>query len=541
MESPREMINRGNYLVPYFKDEIRVNKPILFYWIVISSYKIFGESVVGARIPSIFFAFLGCFVLFKFYLLLFKDKKGAFYSLTVLLSSFHYLYHARMATLDMSLTVFILISIYYAVKGLLSGNTDKNFFISALFVGFAVMTKGPIGLIIPYLSIAVFIILLGKKEKLKSLFRLRNSITVLLLGAGWYTLLVLNLGWREFEHVLLVEARRMNISKLNILKNFMRNIVNFFRIMFPWPLFLIPVLLKAGEMKNLISGREKVISLLLTWILLVFSLVLFVFPYHPRYLLPAVPPCAMLIGYFIIKLEEGLDSESFRKIYSIFTYSFVGAAAVFFIIYLLILIILPQVAPYIGGLFFLWGIGALVLYWNKNRQNFETLLAVTAVLFLVSYSVILGNVATFFKRNPFNNMAKTQLINLNDADSLITIGPDKKSRSWLVFLGKHFIDEFFDERDSDDLLLAKEYLENPELYSSKAVYVILSAQFFETISEKSRFDIVCCDYKFYGKARGRIGWRELYYRLLDVGLSGVVESFKKEYFLVKYTPEGIRI
>src|SRR6188768_2858706 len=51
VETPREMIERGDYVNPTFNYEPRINKPVLSYWIVAGFYKAFGVSVGVQRIP----------------------------------------------------------------------------------------------------------------------------------------------------------------------------------------------------------------------------------------------------------------------------------------------------------------------------------------------------------------------------------------------------------------------------------------------------------------------------------------------------------
>src|SRR5438045_8325593 len=51
-EASREMIERGDYIVPRFNNQLRLDKPPLAYWAQIASYRIFGESDFAARFPS---------------------------------------------------------------------------------------------------------------------------------------------------------------------------------------------------------------------------------------------------------------------------------------------------------------------------------------------------------------------------------------------------------------------------------------------------------------------------------------------------------
>ncbi len=51
VETPREMMERGDYINPTFNYEPRFNKPVLSYWIVAGFYHLFGVSVGVQRIP----------------------------------------------------------------------------------------------------------------------------------------------------------------------------------------------------------------------------------------------------------------------------------------------------------------------------------------------------------------------------------------------------------------------------------------------------------------------------------------------------------
>src|SRR5438105_14056472 len=51
-EASREMIERSDYVVPYFNDRVRFDKPPLTYWFQVASYRVFSENDFAARFPS---------------------------------------------------------------------------------------------------------------------------------------------------------------------------------------------------------------------------------------------------------------------------------------------------------------------------------------------------------------------------------------------------------------------------------------------------------------------------------------------------------
>jgi 4-amino-4-deoxy-L-arabinose transferase-like glycosyltransferase len=49
VETPREMIESGDFVNPSFNYEPRFNKPILSYWVVAGLYRVFGVSLAIER------------------------------------------------------------------------------------------------------------------------------------------------------------------------------------------------------------------------------------------------------------------------------------------------------------------------------------------------------------------------------------------------------------------------------------------------------------------------------------------------------------
>src|SRR5262245_7222306 len=47
---PREMLARGEWVVPYLQGETYLDKPPLLYWLVMGSYRVFGVRVEAARL-----------------------------------------------------------------------------------------------------------------------------------------------------------------------------------------------------------------------------------------------------------------------------------------------------------------------------------------------------------------------------------------------------------------------------------------------------------------------------------------------------------
>jgi 4-amino-4-deoxy-L-arabinose transferase-like glycosyltransferase len=105
-EASREMIERADYIVPYFNNQVRLDKPPLAYWAQVVSYHIFGENDFAARFPSAVAAALTALLILAWGCRLSGEKLGwsAAIIFTLSLQTF---VHAKAAVADMWLVLFV--------------------------------------------------------------------------------------------------------------------------------------------------------------------------------------------------------------------------------------------------------------------------------------------------------------------------------------------------------------------------------------------------------------------------------------------------
>src|SRR5438874_8352837 len=105
-EASREMIERGDYIVPHFNNQLRLDKPPLAYWAQAASYRIFGQNDFAARFPSAVAAALVALSIFAFGKRIGGDGVGwrAAIIFTLSLQTF---IHAKAAVADMWLVLFM--------------------------------------------------------------------------------------------------------------------------------------------------------------------------------------------------------------------------------------------------------------------------------------------------------------------------------------------------------------------------------------------------------------------------------------------------
>ena len=151
------MIERGDYVVPFFNDRYRFDKPPFTYWCQVASYRVFGETAFAARLPSAVAAALTAVVIFAWGRRLQIGRAGFWAAIffTLCLQTF---IHAKAAVADMWLVFFMTLAFWagYELWRDRFGGTWRSAVLTPvglrgwwclfyLSLAFAFLAKGPIG------------------------------------------------------------------------------------------------------------------------------------------------------------------------------------------------------------------------------------------------------------------------------------------------------------------------------------------------------------------------------------------------------------
>ncbi|HTV40498.1 MAG TPA: glycosyltransferase family 39 protein [Candidatus Sulfotelmatobacter sp.] len=104
-EASREMIQRGDYIVPWFNGQWRLYKPVLIYWCQIASYRVLGINDFSARLPSVLFTTATALLLVRWGRQT-ADAKTGFLAGAMFLTGLHMAIIGRIATADLALVFF---------------------------------------------------------------------------------------------------------------------------------------------------------------------------------------------------------------------------------------------------------------------------------------------------------------------------------------------------------------------------------------------------------------------------------------------------
>ncbi len=191
----KEMIESGNWAIPYFNGIPRINKPPLFYWLTAISFKLFGISELASRLPSILFGIGGVVITF-FWSKGIWGRKSAFWAGFILVVSPLYLCISRLCITDMVMSFFLYLCLYLFYRSYMRGYFRKRNRI-CLYASFAMvfMTKGHVGIVIFILVICTFLTIMKDLKFLNQLWSRAGCIIFAGLTLPWSLIFISNIGF----------------------------------------------------------------------------------------------------------------------------------------------------------------------------------------------------------------------------------------------------------------------------------------------------------------------------------------------------------
>lgn len=207
-EAARQMTVTGDWITPFFDGETRFDKPALIYWLIALGYKILGVNSWAVRLPSAIAA-MGLVSLGFYTLLLFGDSTSksiahtrnwfcaALGSALMALNPLTIVW-ARTGVSDMLLTGCMgaaLLSFFIGYAQPSKPDIQARWYLAFyILIAGAILTKGPVGIVLPGLIISLFLLYLGNAlEVLREMRVLLGSVVIAAIALPWYVLVI----WRN--------------------------------------------------------------------------------------------------------------------------------------------------------------------------------------------------------------------------------------------------------------------------------------------------------------------------------------------------------
>jgi 4-amino-4-deoxy-L-arabinose transferase-like glycosyltransferase len=333
-EASRQMLVTGDWITPFFNGETRFDKPALIYWCQAIAYSIFGVNEWAVRLPSALAA-LGLISLALYTIQWYLAKEDyleqkvrptrrwltAALGAAIMALNPEMIVWGRAGVSDMLLvgcmdSALLCFFLGYAQpsKSQVKARWYLAFYI--LIAG-AILTKGPVGIVLPALIIGIFLVYMGNaKEVLREMRPFTGLLIILCLSLPWYVLVI----WRNGENYINSFFGYHNVERFT-------SVVN--RHSAPWYFYFIIVLLGFAPysvylplamarlkfwQRNYWLEQERSSQLGLFaffWFITIFGFFTIAVTKLPSYVLPLMPAAAILVALLWSDIIKDKRSFSF--------------------------------------------------------------------------------------------------------------------------------------------------------------------------------------------------------------------------------------
>ena len=305
--APREMLERGDWLSPTLNGEPRFAKPVFTYWLIGASYLVFGVNEFAARVPSALFGTL--LILMQYWFLSrVATANVAWWSALCLLLNLEMLAIGRMVLTDMVLIFFTTLTLFSFWIAFSGERREKRWYLVCyIAMAGAMLTKGPVGVIVPLLVVLVFVLLTQNLRKvIREARPFAGVVLFLCLALPWYGAMLMIHGAAYLE-----SAQANTLGRYaNIIEGHGGTILFYVPVLLlgflPWSGFL-PLALREAvsdfKVHRMAGGRgQSPVVFAACWLVVVFLFFTLSATRLPHYIAPLFPAAAILVAFPLARL-----------------------------------------------------------------------------------------------------------------------------------------------------------------------------------------------------------------------------------------------
>lgn len=270
-EAAREMIATGDYLRVHIDFLPFWEKPPLFIWLQALAMLVFGDTTFAARLPN---ALIGIATLCSLYYMGNKvsNNKLGFWWVGLYIASWLPHFYFKTAIIDPLFNLLIFWAVFQLYLINYGTKSAIHALLSGVFLGLAVLTKGPAAVLICLLTLAVFLVISKFKAWIQWNYLLMLMIACAVTTFIWFGIDIAKNGWWFTNEFIVYQIRLFSTEDAGHGGPFYYHWVVLLIGCFPAAAFLFQYF--KGQNKVLMLAPERTYQQLM-WALLGVVLILF--------------------------------------------------------------------------------------------------------------------------------------------------------------------------------------------------------------------------------------------------------------------------
>ncbi|MDD5195051.1 MAG: glycosyltransferase family 39 protein [Candidatus Omnitrophica bacterium] len=292
----KEMYLSGNWIDLTWRGEPWSDKPPFYMWLTVLFYKLSGVNEFSARAPSAIFG-TGTVLLVYALASSLYCRKIAFASSLLLLSTWHFIWSAKMGMLDATFSFFIALSLLFLKFG-----ENKKLYLFLFWLSFtlAFLTKGVGALLIPTIVLA-YLFSVKKMALLRQPSFIAGAICSFILLAFWHYFAFLHY---RGDFISGYFTKHLFIRTTQTVEGHVGGVFSYFKVLpnkgRPWGAFFllaVPIIFW-----RVVFKKEKEHILPLTWAICVFLVATLVKTKLHWYIIAIYPAASLLVAWLLSRV-----------------------------------------------------------------------------------------------------------------------------------------------------------------------------------------------------------------------------------------------
>lgn len=193
-EAAREMIVTGHYSRVQIDFQPFWEKPPFFIWMQAISMHLFGVNEFAARFPNAVVGIVTILLLLAIGKKLVNEKFGTWWALLYAASWLPHFYF-KSGIIDPSFNLFIFLAIYFVFRIPYSSRSLQQAILAGIFLGLAVLTKGPVAILVSVLVLVVYWLYNRLKVGIRWPHLLLIALFAFLTTFSWFGYEIIKNGW----------------------------------------------------------------------------------------------------------------------------------------------------------------------------------------------------------------------------------------------------------------------------------------------------------------------------------------------------------